>query len=93
MARKIIKSLGVLSVGKIYAAIGVFIGLIFSLIALLFGNVGMMMGSPGMAGFGIAAIILYPIILSIGGFINGIIMAFVYNLAANWIGGLEVDLE
>lgn len=28
-----------------------------------------------------------------GQFINGIIMAFVYNLAANWIGGLEVDLE
>ena len=34
-------------------------------------------------------LILYPIM----GFIGGIIMAFLYNISSNFVGGLEVEVE
>ncbi len=34
-------------------------------------------------------LLLYPIL----GFLGGMIMASLYNLSANWIGGLEVTIE
>jgi hypothetical protein len=37
------------------------------------------------------ALIGMPIIFAIGGFILGIVEAFLYNLVGRWIGGLDLD--
>ena len=97
----IVKSLGVLSVGKImgamYAIIGLIAGAFFSLLSVL----GAAAGAQGGAGaeamlpmvFGFAAVILLPIFYGIMGFIGGIIGAFVYNILASMVGGIEIEFQ
>ena len=42
-----------------------------------------------MFGFGI----FIPVVYGVMGFIGGIIAAAIYNLIAQWIGGIEVEVE
>jgi len=44
-------------------------------------------------GLGLGAIIIFPICYGIVGGIGGAIGAAIYNLAAGWVGGLEVDIS
>ena len=37
--------------------------------------------------------VLFPIFYGAMGFIFGVITAAIYNLVAQWIGGLEVEVE
>ena len=91
----IIKRIGVGSVGKIfgslYALIGLILGIIISLISLIGGSLGVMLSVSTI--FGMGAIITLPIMYGIIGFISGSIMAFLYNLIAGLIGGIEVETE
>jgi len=91
----VIKRVGVLSVAKVQAIIMAVFGLIVGVIYAFAGAVfGAMMGSAGLgAGLGFAAIIILPIFYAVIGFISGAIGAWLYNLVANWIGGVELDLE
>jgi hypothetical protein len=43
--------------------------------------------------FGVGAIIFMPIIYGIMGFIMGLITAWLYNLVAGWVGGIEMEFE
>ena len=45
-----------------------------------------------LGGFGVLAIVMFPIMGAISGFIGGAISAFLYNLVATRIGGIEMDL-
>ena len=45
------------------------------------------------AGFGLLMLIIIPIMYAGMGFIFGVIGAFIYNVVAMWIGGIEVELE
>jgi hypothetical protein len=45
------------------------------------------------AGFGLSSFIIFPIFYAIIGGIGGALMALIYNLAAGWVGGLEVDIS
>ncbi len=38
-------------------------------------------------------VVVFPILYIILGFVGGIIRAFVYNLCANWVGGIELEFE
>ncbi len=97
----IVKSVGVLSVGKIYAAMFAIMGLIFGAIATLASLAGLAIGPPDAGGagamipmlFGFAAIIFLPIFYGIIGFIGGIIGAFAYNILASMVGGIEVEFQ
>ena len=42
---------------------------------------------------GAGAAIFAPIIYAVMGFIIGVIGAFIYNLVAKWVGGIEVEVE
>lgn len=97
MATRYLTKIGVLSLGKIFGAVYAVIGLILGVIITLT-SLGMdsMMGTEGaFAGMqlGAGAIIIFPIIYGIMGFIGGIISAFIFNLVTRFTGGLEVEVE
>jgi len=97
----VLRSIGVLSCGKVlgtlYAAIGLIVGGIFALISLA----GVAMPHPPNAAahpmpffiLGGAAVIIFPIVYGIAGFIGGIIVAAIYNAVAGVVGGLELVFE
>jgi Transmembrane domain of unknown function (DUF3566) len=83
-----------------YAILGLVIGGCFAFFSMVAGSVGGLAGSQaGMGarmlgmGFGIGAIIIAPIFYGIIGGIGAALGALIYNLAAGWIGGLEVDIS
>jgi hypothetical protein len=104
----IIKSIRVLSLAKImaaiYAAMGLFAGLIFSLISVFGVAMGSLFqhanGAPdaifgtifGVL-FGLGAVIVLPIFYGIMGFIAGLLISLVYNFVASTFGGLELEVE
>lgn len=90
-----IKSFGVLSVGKFCAVIGLIWGFLVGLmVAVGIGGIGSMMGSHALGiGAGIVGLIVMIIIGGIGGFISGAIGAIIYNIILGAIGGIEMDLE
>lgn len=98
----VLKRIGVLSCAKIsgilYAVIGLIIGAVLSLFAL----VGLALGAGGSGQpaeavfgllFGVGAVIILPVFYGALGFISGLIMAALYNVLANVVGGVEIELE
>ena len=95
-----IKHISVLSAGKVMGIICAAIGLIAGVLILLFGSMlgGLAAASGGegggiMAIGGVKGVILLPILYGIFGFIGGVIQAFVYNLAAGWVGGIRIQTQ
>ena len=89
-----IKKFDVMSVAKIYAVILAVIGFIEGLLFALIGGLLSTVGTGGAAvglGFGIAGIIILPIVFAIMGFIAGAIGAFVYNIVAGAVGGIKFE--
>jgi len=96
----ILKKIGVLSLarmlGGLYAAMGLIIGFIFSLAALIGGFAASMANSEEAAGavigllIGVGAIVFMPIMYGLMGFLGGGLMAFVLNLMAGVLGGIEM---
>ena len=104
MAKMVIKRFGVLSAAKLYAvvmaAIGLIIGIPLGLIMMVVGAAMMSMGRDGGAapggvgiGMGLFYMIGLPIMYGLMGFIFGALGALVYNMAAGFLGGLELELE
>ena len=92
----VLRQVGVMSVAKIAAVLMAIVGLIQGIV---FASLGSMIGSiAGLAslemlgGFGVLAVVMFPITGAISGFIGGAISAFLYNLVATRIGGIEMDL-
>jgi len=82
----------------IYAFLGLFIGIVMACFSLVAGSLTRIGGNPiGMGAFGVGvgfgSIIVAPIVYAIIGAIGAGIAAVVYNLAAGWMGGLEVDIS
>ena len=98
--RKVVRRIGVLSVGKvgglIYGTLGLIFGAIFAGVSLLGGFAAMgrneAAGALGMF-FGVGAIVFLPIFYGILGALMGMLMAAIYNLVAGMIGGIELDVE
>lgn len=102
----VLRRVGVLSVGKVmgalYALLGLIIGAIYALFAILIGLIGAstasnsgdaLIGGAGGVVFGVLSIILFPIFYGILGFIGGIISAFLYNIIARAVGGVELEMD
>lgn len=83
-----ITKFGVLSVAKLQGIVMAIMGLI----------VGLIIVSINATSFGVLrslffAIIVFPIFYGILGFVLGALGAFLYNLVAKRIGGIEIELE
>ena len=92
----IVKRIGPGSAFKVGLVVYGFVGLILGVFCFLFALLGtpfaheLHMPFPG-AFFGVFALIACPIIYGLIGGIFAVIGALIYNLAAGWVGGLEVE--
>jgi hypothetical protein len=83
----------------LYAVIGLIVGAIFSIVGMIGFGAGAASNPdfpvPGAFGllFGVAAIVILPVMYAILGAIGGLIMAFMYNLVAQFTGGLQIELS
>ena len=97
MVKRILRKIGVFSLGKIYGVISAVMGLIFgAIITIMSLALGSVMGNNGGAAdliFGVGSIIVMPIFYGIFGFIAGLIVASIFNVVSGVIGGLEVEVE
>ncbi|MGB3545317.1 hypothetical protein [Rubrivirga sp.] len=88
-----------MSLAKIYAVVTGALMLAFALPfgcgLLLFGSAIDGAGGPNAigTGFGLILIFLYPLFGVIGGFVAGWLYAFVYNLVADRVGGVELEFD
>lgn len=100
-----VKKLGVLSFAKMQGVMGLVIGLLIGIIygvviilysllgaSLVSGDAKYAVGGGGVV-VGIFAIIGFPIMYAIIGFIGGAIGALVYNVFAGIVGGIEMEVE
>ncbi len=87
---KTIKKFDIVSIGKtfgiLYAILGLILGAGFSIGALIMGQ-----KIPG-AFFGVAAVIVIPIIYGLMGFIAGAMAGFLYNISSKYSGGIKIEL-
>jgi len=80
--------------GALYALLGLIFGALFSLRSLLgTAFTGTQRSDvPGFAAlFGIGAIVLFPILNGVIGFLAGLIGAWLYNIVAGVVGGIEIE--
>lgn len=91
-----LRSVGVLSCAKIFTIVHAVIGILAGFFFLLFGVVAAAL-APAQQKLGMVAIVvlavLMPVFYGVLGFVIGALWAFVYNLAAQSIGGLELQLD
>jgi len=88
----VLKHIGVFSLAKVMALFGLLTGLIY---AALFAYVAPMLpGYMASSGMGRAFLIIAGIIGgAVFGFICGAIIAFLYNVFAGVVGGVQIDLS
>lgn len=95
-----LKRIGILSVAKLYALIGIILGLVGGIVIAILSAVAPEAISQITSllpaynyVLGYQAIIVLPIITGIKNFIVGIVGAWLYNVVAGWIGGVKVTLS
>lgn len=78
----------------LYGGLGLVLGAIFSLVSLAGAAVSGDADGPalGMV-FGIAAIVVLPLLYAALGFVTTVVGAWLYNLAAGIAGGIEIDMK
>jgi hypothetical protein len=94
----VIKRIEPISVGKLagilYAAIGLVIGVLVAFVGLIGGMAGTKeFGALAGGLVGIGAIIALPIFYGLLGFVVFMIGAWLYNVAAGFVGGIRIDVE
>jgi hypothetical protein len=97
----LVKRLGVFSVAKVsgilYAVMGFIIGIIMSMASLVIGSAFQGLENAPLAAFGVlfgaGAVILLPIFYGLMGFVGGALMGWLYNIIAQYVGGIEVEFE
>jgi hypothetical protein len=95
----IVRKVGPLSFAKISGLLYGLMGLIFGGFISLFAIVGAAFvpegGDGGVMGmlFGAAAVVLLPLFYGAFGFVMTLIAAWLYNVVAGWVGGVELDVQ
>ncbi len=94
----VIKSVGAVSCAKVagmlYLVIGLVVGALLSMASTMGGLLG---GNDGSAAFGalfgVGAIIALPLLYGCLGFVSALIGAWLYNILAAMVGGVEMDVQ
>lgn len=100
----VIRSVGVMSLAKVlgvlYGGLGLVFGILFALFSVLGGGAMMASGQQDagigggmMMGMGLGFAIFAPICYGLMGFVGGALTAWLYNLAAGWVGGVEIETQ
>lgn len=94
----VIKRIGPVSCAKIAGILYLVLGLIFGAIFSMASLAGALVSdTPGSAGFGAlvgaSSIVVFPILYGGFGFVMTLIMAWLYNVVAGIVGGVELDLQ
>ena len=94
----VIKRIGPLSCAKIAGTLYLFLGLVIggaiSLIAMAGGFTTGAPHIPGMGAIiGVGSIIFFPLMYGCLGFVTALIGAWLYNLMAGFVGGLQIDVQ
>jgi hypothetical protein len=83
--------------GVVYCALGLFFGAIVSVFSLLgsaFSSAQTRSVFPAAGLFlGIGAIVVFPIFYAVIGFLSAFVFAWIYNVVASRIGGIEIDIS
>jgi hypothetical protein len=91
-----IKRVAPLQLGKImaltYGIMGLLLCPVFLIMSFLMPH-GANQQRVGMMAFGTGVAIALPFFYAAMGFIFGVIGAFIYNIIAKWVGGIEVEVE
>jgi len=93
LTRMKIRKIDALSLAKISGLLYTGAGLIFSGMVALFSLVSAFYYRSNVNLSMVLTIIFMPIIYGVVGFISGLIIAALYDLAAAWVGGIEVEAE
>lgn len=90
-----LKSLGVLSTGFIGALINAFLGLVAGLVVAIVSFTPAWIALPFVRRplAGVLAIVVLPFVYGAMGFVSGVVLAALYNVAARFVGGIKVLLE
>lgn len=92
-----IRKIDPLSAGKVLALVQALIGLVAGLFLSLVAVFGIAAGGgDGVAAgviTGLGAVIMLPLTYGIMGFLGGVLGAFLYNVAASMVGGIELETE
>ena len=92
-----IKRIGPKSLGKVlgltYAVFGFLGGLFFLIISLFSQNSADATNAPPPIVFGLIAPIALLLLYGIIGFVGGVISAWIYNVAAKRVGGIEIETD
>ena len=91
----IVNRVGPLSCAKIVGLLYVILGLIMGGIVSLFAvTLGFVPGrDPGNPVFGMAAVVVFPVLYGLAGFVTTLIAAWLYNGLAGLVGGVEIDVR
>ena len=94
----VIKHLGAVSVAKIvgtlYVVLGLLFGGIFSLAALVGAFAFSQPDTPWFFKFmGVGAVFVFPIFYGCIGFFASLIAAWLYNILAGVVGGIEIEIQ
>lgn len=99
---KKIKKIGIISCAKVCALVMTIIGFLAGIFAAFFSlgpchttdNISCLIQlCPFHSEMGFWAIIIFPVSYAIMGFVAGLLGAYIYNLVAGWVGGIEIELE
>jgi hypothetical protein len=91
-----LRSIGVFSCAKIMGAVYGCLGLIFVPMFLLIGFGSLMFGKSqnSMSGFAMFALsLLLPVFYGAMGFVMGAFTAWLYNVFAGWLGGIQMEFR
>lgn len=94
----VVRSVGILSVGKIQGVMYAIMGVIFGSFSTLLSLLGIVARGGARGGIdavllGVGAILFFPVFFGLLGFISGVILAVIYNLLAAAVGGIEIEFE
>ena len=80
---------------KLQAILMSFMGLVAGILYAFGGAIYELLTGTLNSGTALAflALIGMPIVFAAFGFVAGAMGALLYNLAANWVGGIEIDIE